>query len=401
MNTTTLEHIDVKSYLVIANGKYHVKLNWYNKEGKREQQQKSLGIEAIVGNKNLAKKKQKEVERQVEEEINTPKEIVEAKGPNILFGEYMKQWLDELKPVIEDTTYSSYASKVKVISEYFNKLNVTLSDLKKCDIKTFYKYLVSEKGIKAKTVKRYHANIHKALNEVVELELIPINTSDKMKLEKSEQYIANHYNCDELETLFDLANGNLIELHILLASYYGLRREEVCGLRWSAIDFVNHTISINHTVTQCNVDGKYKTVPKDRTKNTTSNRTLPLIERIEQLLLAEKERQVNNKMTFGNSYKNRGNYILVDIEGALIKPDKVTRTFKKLIDNNKDKLKKVIRFHDLRHSCASLLLANGINMKEIQQWLGHSSWNTTATIYAHLESDTKLKAANVIASILS
>lgn len=106
-------------------------------------------------------------------------------------------------------------------------------------------------------------------------------------------------------------------------------------------------------------------------------------------------------MTFGNSYKNRENYILVDIEGALIKPDKVTRTFKKLIDNNKDKLKKVIRFHDLRHSCASLLLANGINMKEIQQWLGHSSWNTTATIYAHLESDTKLKAANVIASILS
>ena len=90
--------------------------------------------------------------------------------------------------------------------------------------------------------------------------------------------------------------------------------------------------------------------------------------------------------------------ILVDEEGKIILPDRVTKTFRKLIKNNN--LKK-IRFHDLRHSCASLLLANGINMKEIQAYLGHSNYSCTANLYSHLESSTKEKSVNVIASVLS
>src|SRR5699024_158284 len=108
--------------------------------------------------------------------------------------------------------------------------------------------------------KRYHADIHKALKEAVELDLIPINPADNIKLDKSEQYIASYYNKEELEKLFDVAKGSIIELHILLASYYGLRREEVCGLKYSSINFVDHTITISHTVTQCNVDGQYITL---------------------------------------------------------------------------------------------------------------------------------------------
>lgn len=323
--------------------------------GKENKNGKVHGIKAITGNKKIAKQKQKELERNFEEELNKPKETIEYKGADILFGEYMKEWLEKMKTSIEVTTYSSYKNKVDTISKYFNELKITLTNLKKSDIKKFYQHLVETKGIKAQTVKRYHANIHKALNDAVDLELIIINPADKINLNKSEQYIASYYKNEELEKLFEVAKGSVIELHILLASYYGLRREEVCGLKISAIDFENHTITIRHTVTHCNVDGKYTLVKKNRTKNKSSYRTFPLIPKIEKILLKEVEQQKKDKNLFGNSYKNTEGYLLVDKEGNLIVPDKVTRVFRKLInENNLEK----IRFHDLRHSCATLLLKN-------------------------------------------
>ena len=398
MNTTTQEYINVTSNLVVVRGFYQVVLSYYDITHKRKQKWKSLGLKDVPGNKNIAKKKQKDIERDFEQELNTPQETIESKGSNILFGEYMKQWLENVKPTIEITTYAGYKNKVETIAEYFNNLNITLTNLKRADIKLFYQHLISEKGIKPQTVKRYHANIHKALNEAVELDLISINPANNIKLEKSEQYIASYYNKDELDKLFKVAKGSIIELHILLASYYGLRREEVCGLKWSAIDFVNHTITIEHTVTQCGVDGQYKVVKKNRTKNKSSHRTFPLIPEIEILLLKEKEKQESQKKLFGNSYLNKEGYIFVDDEGKLILPNRVTKTFAKLIKANN--LKK-IRFHDLRHSCASLLLANGINMKEIQAYLGHSNYSCTANLYSHLESNTKEKSAKVIEKVLS
>jgi len=172
-----------------------------------------------------------EIAKQYEEKLNTPTETIESKGSEILFGEYIKNWLEGSKPTLEVTTYSSYKGKIAVITDYFNDLGIRLIDLKKSHIKAFYQYLVSEKGLKIQTVKRYHANIHKSLKEAVELELITVNPASNMKLDKAEQYIASHYNKSELEDLFEKAKNSPIELHILIASYYGLRRSEVCRFK--------------------------------------------------------------------------------------------------------------------------------------------------------------------------
>ncbi|MBR2588660.1 MAG: phage integrase SAM-like domain-containing protein [Bacilli bacterium] len=230
MNTLTQNYITVTSSLVTVRGIFQVILSYYDNTHKRKQKWKSLGIKDIAGNKNLAKKRQKEVERQLEAELNTPKETIESKGSSILFGEYIKQWLDNIKPSIELTTYASYKNKVETISEYFNNKGIKLSDLKRADVKQFYQHLVNTRNLKGQTIRRYHANIHKALDEAVELELISINPISKMKLDKSEQYIASYYNKEELAKLFNVAKGSIIELHILLAAYYGLRREEVCRI---------------------------------------------------------------------------------------------------------------------------------------------------------------------------
>ncbi len=376
--------------------KYYQAYLQYKENGQQKYKTKTTGIAVNGGSKKIAKERAEEIRQQFELELNAPETSAEEKA-ELLFGDYMLQWLETEKPNIQDTTSSGYEGNVKRTSKYFNDLGITLKDLKTSDIQKYYNYLQQPdkngKSIKYNTVKRYHANIRKALEDAVQLDLIESNPASKIKHKKVEQYIAPHYNQQELEQLFEIAKGNQLELHILIAAYYGLRREEVVGLKFDNINFDTNTISISHIVTETSVNGKFQMVQKDRTKNKTSCRTLPLIESIRQLLLEEQERQKQNKKIYGNSYKNKDNYILVREDGSLIRPGCVTTNFTKLIEENG--LKK-ITFKDLRHSCASLLLAYGINMKQIQEWLGHSNFSTTANIYSHLEEDTKQITANAI-----
>jgi len=151
---------------------------------------------------------------------------------------------------------------------------------------------------------------------------------------------------------------------------------------------------IRHTVTQCNVDGKKVIVASDTTKTKSSRRTLPLVPFVKERLLALKEEQAENRRLCGRSYiKEYLGYVCVNEIGDLIKPGYVTQSFPKLLKANGFRH---IRFHDLRHSCASLLLKNGVPMKQIQEWLGHSDFSTTANIYAHLDCSSKLISADAM-----
>ena len=210
-----------------------------------------------------------------------------------------------------------------------------------------------------------------------------------------QKYQASFYNKQELKELFDCIKDDPLELIIHITAYYGLRRSEVLGLKWSAIDFNNKIIKINHKV----VDVKGKLIAKNKMKNITSNRTLPLMPHIEQLLLNEKKRQEQNKALFGNSYcREYLDYVCVNPLGELLKPDYLTQHFVVIQSNHN---LKHIRFHDLRHSCASVMLANNVPMKQIQEWLGHSTFQTTADIYAHLDFSSKLSSANAISDALN
>ena len=196
------------------------------------------------------------------------------------------------------------------------------------------------------------------------------------------------------ENAFIFAERDPIELGVILAAFYGLRRSEVVGLKWDAIDFEKKTISIKHTVTQVNVDGKNITVQKDRTKTKSSYRTLPLVPPFEELLRRLKQEQLVNQKVCGAAYcKKYLDYIYVNAMGELVKPNFITQHFEIVLKNHG--LKK-IRFHDLRHSCASLLYANGVSLRDIQEWLGHSDIGTTSNIYTHLDYSSKVSSANAI-----
>ncbi len=228
----------------------------------------------------------------------------------------------------------------------------------------------------------------------MKIDLIDVNPADKVERPKKEKFVGSFYDADEVNRLFEITEGTKLEIPVLLGAFYGLRRSEAIGLKWSAIDFDQNTLTIQHTVVQCNIDGKRELIAADTTKTKSSMRTLPLVPFVRDRLLALKAEQAENRRLCGRCY-NRDylEYICVNEIGDLIKPSYVTEQFPKLLD--KYDMRR-IRYHDLRHSCASLLLKNGVQMKEIQDWLGHSDFSTTANTYAHLDYSSKLTSADAM-----
>ena len=224
--------------------------------------------------------------------------------------------------------------------------------------------------------------------------LVNENVADRVDRPKKGKYLAAFYSKEELADLFEATKDDSISVVIQLAAYYGLRRSEVLGIRWSAIDFKKGTLSINHKVTEGIVDGKVRLYTEDKLKTKSSFRTLPLIPPVRVLLEEQRVRQQKYRKLFKKSYcTDYLDYVCTDEMGKLFRPNYITDHFKLLL---KQHGLRHIRFHDLRHSCASLLLSQGIPMKQIQEWLGHSTFATTADIYSHLDFNSKLESADAI-----
>lgn len=375
----------VAGHLHEKNGYYYIILNLTDSAGKRKPKWISTGL-TIKGNKKRAEQMLMEERRK----------YANAKtGDDVLFADFMEQWLEIVKSTVSIPTYSSYVNAVKsIIAPYFRKKKILLRDLQAHDIQMFYQEQLQR--VKASSVIHYHANIHKALEYAVKNDMIPSNPADKVERPKQDKFYGNFYDRDELNKLFEAVAGTKLELPVLLGAFYGLRRSEIVGLKWSAIDFEQNTITISHTVTSCNLDGKCVIVAKDTTKTKSSRRTLPLVPYFHEKLLAVKAQQERNQKLCGRSYNREFlEYICVDDIGDRFKPNYITSQFPKLLERNGFRK---IRFHDLRHSCASLLLASGVPMKHIQEWLGHSDFSTTANIYAHLDYSSKLTSASAMES---
>ena len=210
-------------------------------------------------------------------------------------------------------------------------------------------------------------------------------------------YFVQVYKAEELEQLFTAIQGDPAEFGVIMAAFYGLRRSEIVGLKWDAIDFENKTISIQHTVVSAKVNGTVTEIARYKTKTKSSCRTLPLIPACEQMLNKMKKEQEQNRKVCGKSYcTDYLDYIYVDPMGKRIRPNFLSQHFPDFLVAHQMKR---IRFHDLRHSCASLLYANGVSLKEIQEWLGHSDISTTSNIYTHLDFSSKVSSANAIVNI--
>ena len=377
----------VAGHLTLKNGRYYAVLNYRNAGGQRKTKWIALGLPE-KGNKRKA---EAELAR-LRAEFEPPKEVGDLSS-DMLFADYLLEWLEIAKGRLAVATYSSYAAMIKKpVGPYFRQRNLTLRELEARHLQMFYSEMLRK--VKPNTVIHYHAIIHSALKYAVKTDMLVQNVADKVDRPKKNSFQPVFLSAEEMQKMFEALRGTKLELPVLVAAFYGFRRGEVLGLKWDAIDFERGTISVIRTVTTITVDGKQTEIEQQSAKTKSSLRTLPLIGSFREYFLQVKEAQELNKQICGNCYNHEyDGFVFVDELGERMRANYLTSAFPKFLESHG--LRRM-RFHDLRHSCASLLLANGVPLKHIQEWLGHSDFTTTANIYAHLDYKSKITSAQAM-----
>lgn len=301
---------------------------------------------------------------------------------------YFKEWLFNKEPDLEQSTYDAYVIYINAhIAPYFDALDKELETLRPLDIQNYVTYKRKngrkdgKEGGLGKASVRKHLNIIKqALNDAVLLELLPSNPALPIRMKKSTSITeeAKFITHGKAQAVLDALDGHALHDLVMVTLYYGLRRSEVLGLKWSAIDFDKETLSICHTV----VKGS-SIVAKDRTKTESSRRTFPLLPEIKEMLLNRKETA-------------RSEYIFVWDDGRLFRPDYVTRGFQRAI---KRKGLEHLRFHDLRHATATILFDKGWQLADVQHWLGHTDIETTKNIYIAYSRGRKISLGGELSGL--
>lgn len=270
------------------------------------------------------------------------------------------------------------------------------------DIERYYAYKASsgrldgkEGGLSYRTLQLHSIVLNLIFKEAMRRSLIRDNPCELAKIPKNaakSEKKQDFYNVEQCKKLLDVTEGTPLHDMIYLTFIYGLRRSELMGLKWEAVDFENNTLTIQHTVVLQNV-----VVSKDSTKNKSSHRTYPLLEDIREILLSIRKRQKENKAFFGNCYNNTG-YVFTHENGTAYYPSYPSHALQKVLE--KYDLPH-IRWHNLRHSCASVLLLKGWSMKDVSEWLGHADINTTMNIYAHIDMEHKRTMSMSLNGMLS
>ena len=372
------------------NGKYYAVLNTYE-NGKRKQKWIDSTL-PVKGNKTRA-------EKFLREQITLYEKQEHIVSSDMLFSEYIRYWLTIIKSEVDEITFQGYELTANTqVLPYFEKLGTPLQKVthevlqRYFDEKAKSGRLDGKGGLSARSLKLHKNVINQTLNEAAKNNLISVNPCQWVKLPSIERREPSFYSAEQMEKFLDAISDEPLALLIKITAIYGLRRSEVAGLHWNSIDFEKNLISIRHTVVK--VD---KIVEKDRTKTASSYRSFPLVPEIREALLKQREQQLINRTLFKKDYHDSP-YIFVWDDGRPISPDYMSHAFKKLLKKyNMPKM----RFHDLRHSCASILLSKGFTLKDVQEWLGHADIKTTANVYGHLDMSRKNAIAEGMVSAIS
>ena len=368
------------------------------KDGTTKPVWRALGLPEGA-NKTKVNKAFREVVAQYEQEFWEEQERGGRPPADIPVYDYLVSYLKRVEPELQKNTIVSYRSMTNgKIRRYFQRRpQLTVGNLKPQDIQDFYQSLFAD-GVVANTVIHYHALLRRAFQQAFKEERIDANPFDRGGRPKKNKFHGENYTQEELLTLLHLARGDVIYPAILLAGAMGLRRSEALGVRWSRIDWEKRTVLLDTKIVEYRENGKKKVEPVEEMKNKSSRRTLPLPDPVVEMLQVQKEhREVYRKMFQGSYNAQYLDYVCVNQLGELLRPSYVTDHFRELLE--KYGLRH-IRFHDLRHTFASLLINQDVPLINVSNFLGHSDLSTTANIYAHLDKASKQASAAVISDIL-
>lgn len=379
----------VKGSIQEKNGKYYAVINIKDINGKRKQKWISTNLSVKGNNKRKA---EEFLQKQIQE-YSLKENLVQT---GILFCDYIIHWLDVHKKAVDIITYQGYKSVADAhIIPYFKQQGIKLAKINIDDIQKYINLkmvsgrLDGKGGLSPKSLRTHKNIIHLVCKEAVKNNLIQRNPCEFVILPKRERNDVDFYDCEELRIMFDKLKNELLYPLLYFAVIYGLRRSEILGLKWDSINLNTNTITIKYTVV------RFETVvEKNSTKNDSSYRSFPITPEVKNIILKLKEQEEINRRLFGKEYIEN-DYLFKWENGKPFAPDYVSKKFSKLLKQNN---LRHITFHQLRHSCASLLISLDFSLKDIQEWLGHSDIQTTANYYAHLDIKRKNNIANSLSN---
>lgn len=375
--------------LQIKNNKFYVVLNVYE-NGTRKPKWIPTGL-PIKGNKKRAEKVLRDNIREYEIKAG-------HFGSDILFSEYAKIWAEKSKSKIDEITFQGYDILLqKHIFPYFEVQKTTLQEITPKALQSFFDEklqngrLDGKGGLSPNSVRHIKNVVYQILKEAVKSELIQSNPCEYIDIPPNVKPEIEVYSVEQVHTLYKAIENDVIGPLIHIAIIYGLRRSEVLGLKWDSIDFENGTFCIKHTVAKVT-----SVIEKDKTKNKSSHRSFPLTDTARLIFLSAKKKEEENRSFFGKAYQEN-DYVFKWDDGHTFSPDFISHHFSSILKKNN---LPHIKFHALRHTCASLLINNGFQLKFVQAWMGHSDIRMTADIYGHFDISNKKIIADHLEQII-
>ena len=343
--------------------------------------------------KNVLGKTQAEVKEKLKKAIEENVGIDYRRAKTYTVGSWLEVWMEnyakiKLRPSTFKTSQGFLKNHIKPQIG-----GIPLADLTSLDLQRFYKHLLDggrvdrieakkkPKGLAPKTVRNIHQMIGSAYNLAIEQKLVTRNPTQGCALLKVEHKEMKTLTSDQLDAFFQEAKDSGVFALYYIDLTTGLRRGELLGLKWSDIDLEKGDLRVQRQIGR--IDGKIIEMPL-KTKN--AYRTLPLSADAINVLMQQRRKTGNSEWVFPSP------------TGGPMSPDSVLHMLHRVL--KRAGLPKV-RFHDLRHTFATLALQNGVDIKTVSGMLGHFSAGFTLDTYAHVTTDAQLKAAQTMGNILS
>ena len=315
-----------------------------------------------------------------------------VKPTKLTVGDWIHQWMElYLEGKRSPTTMEGYRNQIeKYIIPALG--NVYLQDLTPAMVQKWVNQLRQSsprtgKPLSPKTIRNIWLNLSSAMERAVIDELIKKNPCEHTELPSREKYEANVYNQEEIQEFLSAVSGTDLEVPMLIEICLGLRRGELLGLKWKHIDFEQSRITICENLVEVGTELITKS-PKTR----SGIRTLEIPSSLLDKLIQLHRHYLECKLRLGADFHD-GDYVVCKENGEPYKPDSYSLKYRRFI---KAHGLKHIRFHDLRHTNATLMLSQGISPKVAQQRLGHADFSTTMNIYSHVLESVDKQAADTI-----
>lgn len=386
---------EVKGCLIERKGNYYAILYYYVGEH-RITETKSTGISVKEHKKREAERIKDQMVAEKSAELEKEEQLKVEAATLHPVADCLERWVNYKSAYVENTTDDGYHYKTKSTIKYFREKNMMIENLHPRDILAYYEwelaygrqsvYKNGKTSLSRRTVSDKAVLFKRFLSDAVLQGVISVNPADNVAVPRVKEKKVEKITFMDLEQAqwflsFVKSEPQFKILYYIgkLGFYYGLRRSELLGLKWDAINFKTNEIEIRHTV----VRRKHQTEHRDTVKTKASHRFIPLLEDVKTCLMELRETQKQL-----GDYADNG-YIFLWEDGSEYDPDYITKLFRKAVKACPKNVPKNITFHGLRHSCCAILFEKGWDIAQVQQWLGHSDIQTTANVYNHVSKKWK------------